>query len=129
MEKKSPKKRLADEEAEANEAKTPGHKRSNTPGLEPLPGTPSVFRKVVKHNIRAVPQLKFDMEVTKMLVSCGMSFSTVNQPGFHDFIKYMDPKVTVKNNRTFMRCNIKNTLYASQLIYANVCSMIRDRHY
>lgn len=103
MEKKSPKKRLADEQAEISTAK-----KIKTPdlNLEPLPDTPSVFRKVVKHNIRAVPQLKFDMELTKMLVSCGLPFKLVNKPGFHTFIKYLDPKVSVKSNRTFMRFNI-----------------------
>ena len=73
MEKKSPKKRLADEQAE-----TEG-KKINTPGLEPLPGTPSVFRKVVKHNIRSIPQLKFDIKVTKLLVSCGLPFKVVKK--------------------------------------------------
>lgn len=105
MEKKSPKKRLADEEALAN---VDSAKKLNTPGLQPLPDTPSVFRKVIKHNIRAIPQLKFDMEVTKMLVSCGLPFKVVNKPGFHSFVKYMDPKLTVKSNRTFMRFNVIN---------------------
>jgi hypothetical protein len=111
MEKKSPKKRLADEAAEAEASGTPGpgpSKKPSTPGLEPLPQTPSVFRKVVKHNIRSIPQLKFDMEVTKMLVSCGLPFKVVNKVGFHTFIKYLDPKLSVKSNRTFMRFNVIN---------------------
>ena len=77
---------------------TPAQKKAKeeeTP-LKPLPDTPNVFRKVVKHNIRSNPQLKFDMEVTKFIVSTGQPFSIVNNPGFHSFVKYLDPKVIVK---------------------------------
>ena len=114
VEKKSPKKRLADAD------EMPGTPGPGTPGTSPkrarrtvsplhsLPGTPSVFRKVIKHNVRAIPQLKFDMEVTKLVVSSSLSFSFVNSEGFHKFVKYLDPKMTVKNNRTFMRFNIIN---------------------
>ena len=68
MEQKSPKKRLADEQELEG---TPVKKRQSTESagtpLVPLKETPQVFRKVVKHNVRSVAQLKFDMEVTKYL--------------------------------------------------------------
>ena len=107
MEQKSPKKRLLDEQEQ--EGTPEGKKRRSTdPGtpLVPLKDTPQVFRKVVKHNVRSVPQLKFDMEVTKYLVSTGLPFSHVNHQGFHSFIKYLDPKYIIKNNRTFMRSKL-----------------------
>ena len=116
VERKSPKKRLADGD-ETPGAGTPG---AGTPGTSPkrsrgsvtplksLSATPSVFRKVIKHNVRAIPQLKFDMEVAKLVVSSSLSFSFVNSEGFHKFVKYLDPKMHVKNNRTFMRFNIIN---------------------
>jgi hypothetical protein len=107
MEQKSPKKRLADEQELEG---TPVKKRQSTESagtpLVPLKETPQVFRKVVKHNVRSVAQLKFDMEVTKYLVSTGLPFSHVNHAGFHSFIKYLDPKYIIKNNRTFMRSKL-----------------------
>lgn len=110
MEQKSPKKRLADEQLQQEGTPDTKKKRlsSDTPGtpLVPLKDTPQVFRKVVKHNVRSVPQLKFDMEVTKYLVSTGLPFAHVNHQGFHKFIKFLDPKYIVKNNRTFMRAKL-----------------------
>ncbi len=68
--------------------------------------TPAYFQRVVKHNVRSPVQLKFDLAVIKYLARCNLSFNHVNQPGFQEFVKYLDPKLHVKSARTFARSKL-----------------------
>jgi len=67
---------------------------------------PAYFQRVVKHGVRSPVQLKFDLAIMKYLASCNLSFNHVNQPGFQEFVKYLDPKMHVKSARTFARSKL-----------------------
>jgi len=82
--------------------------------------TPAYFIRVVKHNIRSPAQLKFDLAVMEYLATTNLSFNHVNNPGFHKFVKKLDPKMHIKSARTFARSKLP-------LLYKQVQEAVTDK--
>lgn len=96
---------------------------STSPSAGPSrPRVPEAFRPktVVKHNAQSSVQLKFDLEVMKLLVRCNLPFSLVNTHGLRDFVAYLDPKMHLKDQRTFARSKLP-------LLYYNVKKAVEEK--
>jgi hypothetical protein len=60
-------------------------------------------RKPKKYPTGSQQQLRWDMEIMKLLAACNLPYSLVDHPGFKEFVQFADPKVTVKSSGTFRR--------------------------
>ncbi len=84
------------------------------------PATPVAFRQVIKHNSRHPVQLKFDVQVMRYFATTSLAFNHANTEGFHTFVKYLDPKLHIKSDRTLARSKLP-------LLYKNVQNAIARR--
>ena len=75
-------------------------------------GQPTMVRHL-RIPVRDKRQLKFDMELSRMMVGCNLPFNLVEQTAFKQFFTWLEPKYHLKSRFTFAR----NKLI---VLYANV---------
>jgi hypothetical protein len=60
-------------------------------------------KKPKKYPTASKQQLRWDMEIMKLLAACNLPYSLVDHPGFKQFVEFADLKATVKHSATFRR--------------------------
>jgi hypothetical protein len=75
---------------------------------------------IAKYQSQHIRQLEADMATMTWIARSGQPFSEVDEPHFKDFIKFWNPRVTVKHSTTFSRTKLP-------LLYDSVMASIKSQ--
>ena len=81
--------------------------KANAEGLTPgKPGAKKPVSAILKHNVRSVKQLEFDMHITLLVCNAGLPFAFVDSEAYKDFWAWKDPEYHLKCSQTLSKSKL-----------------------